>query len=336
MYSVSFSTVSVTVSGSSPSSSGSSTRSSSTSSVWIQTSGGLLEVHLEEARGLFLAVLDDVDDFVLVLEVLAGEGVVEVDAGAPADDGLDVALLPVDGDASAGVAVVLVDLLGADGAHVVGIELAERLVGRNLDRAGVADLLADEFLVDGLEDVARADDDGARREVVLLVVDAGLLGHVLFRRVDDLIVVDGADGVVEADEVAVLESLLGLDRFLLGFVCVYLLFCGLCLLFVSHTVDNSRATLKNHVSAPLPVPVGFAGRPGLRRNASPPRIRASTGSPCVDAEAGVERGEVHMATVRRRSRRTPTVPPGVSNTGDVAPEGFFSSPPSSVVCTKSN
>ncbi len=122
---------------------------------------------------------------------------VEVDACAPADDGLDVAVLAVDVDVAAGVALVFGDLVLRDGADLLLVVFAEGVGGRDGDGALVADLLAQDVLLDVREDVGLSQDDGAGPPVLLLGVDAVLLRDRLVRRVDQLAAVDGAGGVGE-------------------------------------------------------------------------------------------------------------------------------------------
>ena len=120
---------------------------------------------------------------------------VEVDAGAATDDGDDPALVAVDLDLGTGVPVLLVDLVGGDRPDLVVVVLAERLLGADLDRSGGADFLADQRVVDALEDVSGADHDDPRLEVVLVGVDLGVLGDLCVGRVDDLAVVGGSERV---------------------------------------------------------------------------------------------------------------------------------------------
>ncbi len=167
-----------------------------------------------------LAVVDLVDDFVLVLDVLAGQRVVEVDACAAADDRADVALLAVDLDVRAGVAVVFVDLLGAYGLDIVGIVLAEGLLGGDRDTAGIAGLAAGDGRFDALEDVSFTEDDRPRFELLALVVDTFLLGDFRVGGVDELFALDGVSRVLDFDEIALLEPVfrVGIRTLAFGFL----------------------------------------------------------------------------------------------------------------------
>jgi len=228
--------------------------------------------------GFLLAVVDGADDLVVVLDVVPGERVVEIDARAAADDGLDEPFLAVDADLRPGIPVVFGNLVLAYRPDLLLVECAEGLLGRDDHAPALADLLATDVVLDAPEEVALADDDGPGLELAFVVVDALVLGDFGVRRVDESVVLDRPRGVVEQNEVAVpdavglvavLRAFLGgfrlprlpvlrllllvqflLDRFdSLGFPLLFLRFLAVGLGFVAHTVLVRRWTLKNTVSA---------------------------------------------------------------------------------------
>jgi hypothetical protein len=105
------------------------------------------------------AVLDFAHDFVVVLDVVTGEWVIEVDACATTDNRLDEPFFALDLDLCAGVAVVFGNLVLADGPNLVVVVLAEGLAGFDDDATRVTDLFADDVVFDRREDVALAEND---------------------------------------------------------------------------------------------------------------------------------------------------------------------------------
>ena len=179
---------------------------------------------------------------------------IEVDACAPADDGLDVAVLAVDIDVCAGIAVVLVEFLGANSTNFIGVVLAEGLLGGDDDAAGVAGFLPFDIGFDRLEEMARTECDHARLDVLLFDIDTLVFCDLAVGGVDELVAFDRACGVGESDEIAVRKPIdLRFGVIVLRFrlrVGVGLSVINVWRFVVTHTTDDRRSRLKNNVSCP--------------------------------------------------------------------------------------
>ena len=163
---------------------------------------GVAEVGLDDGGRLLVVLGDLLGDLHDVLEVVAGQGVVEVHLDTSGTDGHDGSGPVAEGDGESGVGVDLlsVEVLDGVGLDELGVPDSGTLLAGDLDGELLSDLCVGDRLVEGGEELLGSYDVGHGLVLDLLVVDAGVLRCGLVGGVVQFVHVCQVCLVVKADD----------------------------------------------------------------------------------------------------------------------------------------